>query len=821
MMLFQEIVKIVDGKHLGSNVEIEVNDFNFDTRIPVIKPESTLFFAFPGETDSGMHYLDQAYQVGVRAFIVESNPDELKDDCTYCLVKNVKNALWILAQYKRSRYQYPILGVTGSNGKTTVKEWLYHVLSGEYKIERSPKSYNSQIGVPLALLSCTNQADFGIFEAGISKPGEMNRHQRLLRPEVGLFTGLGDAHQNNFESLECKLKEKIKLFTFSEQLIYNADDALVNRVIREVFSESKLFSWSKKNRFARVYLKSSKIFGNSTVLEIVFQTKLYTIQIPFSDEISVDNTMHCFCFLAYQNLLHSKILSRFNSLPRLTMRMERRKGLYQSLIINDSYSNDLLSLQHGLQHLKSEHGKIGLIISDFIDNYLDENQFYLEVIRQIKNQNLDIFVGIGEVWVKQQAKSIAKQSFLFSSTEEFIKHFDRKNIAYATLLVKGARAYKFENLVQILSSKPHVATLEINLDHIIHNLQYFRSQLRESTKVMVMLKAFSYGVGAVELAKILCKQQIDSIAVAYPNEGVELREAGITHPIVVLNAHEDFIDLMIDYDLEPEIFNFDVLEAWTRKLREISKYQYPVHVKINTGMNRLGFGSDVLDQLTAALYLNLHIKVESVFSHLVDSSSEQHRSFTEKQCLEFSNIVQKLQQKLSHSFRVHILNTNGILNYPEHQYNQVRLGIGLFGVGVSDQTKQWVKPVLKFSSTISQINQINIGESVGYNRGFIAESPMQIATVALGYADGLLRVFGNGRANVFVQGKPCSIVGSVCMDMCMIDITNLDVSVGDEVIVFDGKHQDLDDFAKQGNMISYEVLCSLSDRVERTYTREW
>lgn len=820
MMLFQEIVKIVEGELLGVVNDYQIIDFCFDTRIPVMNPDVTLFLAFPGQNNQTQENLNEAYQLGIRCFLVEEIPNSLFDDAVYCKVDHVKTALWTLARIYRTRFNFPIIAITGSNGKTTVKEWLYHVLSVDYNIERNPKSYNSQIGVPLALLGSNTKAHFGIYEAGISKPGEMNKHQRLLSPEVGIFTGLGDAHQNNFETITCKLKEKIKLFTFSKQIVCNMDNRIVTDVLKDVFSDSKLFFWSSKNTFANVFLKSIKNENNFTQLIVVHKGKNYCFQIPFSDQISIENAMHCFSFLASQNLLSNSIINRFQSLPRLTMRMERRKGLHQSIIINDSYSNDLMSLKFGLQNLKSEHGKKGLILSDFVDNYLDESQFYSEVVNTIRSQQLDVFVGIGNAWSKFNGK-IARKAFFYTSTQDFIKNFNRKSIAFTTLLIKGARTFEFEHVVQLLSAKPHVATLEINLDHLIFNLQYFKSQLEPKTKVMVMLKAFSYGVGSIELAKILSKQHIDYIAVAYPNEGVELRQAGIEEPIVVLNPHEDFIDLMIENQLEPEIFNIQSLYAWINRLNVLRRINYPIHIKVNTGMNRLGFHTNELKPLFNLLNTSFEVELSSVFSHLVDSSSIKHRDFTNQQLSNFNAIVKSFKQNSRNSFNTHILNTNGILNYNTHQHDQVRLGIGLFGIGVSNKEKKNLKPVLKFSSSISQINSIQKGESVGYDRAYIADKELTIATVALGYADGLLRVFGNENVHLIVRGKPCKIVGNICMDMCMIDITDVQAKVGDEVIVFDSENQDLDDFAKQGNMISYEVLCSLSERVERTYTREW
>ena len=412
--------------------------------------------------------------------------------------------------------------------------------------------------------------------------------------------------------------------------------------------------------------------------------------------------------------------------------------------------------------------------------------------------------------------------YFYETTTAFLKSFKRKEITSTTVLIKGARKFKFEHLVQVLSSKPHVASLQINLDHLVYNFRYFKSLLKPDTKLMVMLKAYSYGVGSVELAKVLSKQNVATMAVAYPNEGVELRDAGIKESIVVLNPHIDFMELMIENYLEPEIFKKETLNSWIERLTELGIKDYPVHFKFNTGMNRLGFKADDVKDIILMLRSTRAIKLKSVFTHLVDSFNEHHKAFTLKQISDFDHIYKQINGRLEYDFDAHILNTNGILNYSEAQYNQVRLGIGLFGVGVVDSIKSKLKTVLKFSTTISQITKISEGESIGYNRGFIADKDMTIATVALGYADGLLRVFGNGKTSLIVKGQPCKIVGNICMDMCMIDISHIEEATeGEEVIVFDDKYQDLDRFSRSAGMISYEVLCSLSERVERTYIKEW
>lgn len=799
-----------------------IRHIQIDTRQNQIDPESTLFVAIKGQNHDGNDYLTEAYSKGFRTFICTSRPKTIEKDAFYIQVNDSNYALWTLAKNHRNTFNFPVVGITGSNGKTIVKEWLFHLLAVKFKIERNPKSYNSQIGVPLALLSSANQADYGFFEAGISQPKEMLKHLRLLAPKIGILTNIGDAHQQNFDTIQDKIFEKIKLFTFSEVIIFNRDKVELESCLKKVYSEGKLYSWSKKNKNSKVYLESTSVHQQKTTLSIRVGEKKYSITFPFLNEIALENVMHCFTFLAQQELLDLDILKRFQSLPKLTMRMERRKGLYQSVLINDSYSNDLLSLKHGLINLQNETGKKGLILSDFIDSYKNKNEYYTEVIQLIKNQNLDLFIGIGKNWKNLgEQHRFSKKQFLFSHTKDFIKNFDRQNINTTTLLIKGARKFAFENIVQVLANKPHVASLEINIDHLIYNFQYFKSLLHKETKLMVMLKAFSYGVGSIEIAKILRQQNVDSIAVAYPNEGLELRAEGIKSDILVLNPPIEFIEIMIENNLEPEIYNIEMLEAWIQVLEKLKLANYPIHLKFNTGMNRLGFSKNQIKSISKKINQTNSVQLKSVFSHLVDSTNRENETFTLKQIADFNHIIHTIKCEFDYKFDTHILNTNGIINYPEFQENQVRLGIGLFGVGVSKYQKSFLKPVLKLSSTISQINSITKGESIGYNRSFIAQKDMTIATVAIGYADGLLRVFGNENTYLMVNGSPCPILGSICMDMCMIDVSNISAQEGDEVIVFDGLLRDLDDFAASGNMISYEVLCSLSERIQRNYTQEW
>jgi alanine racemase len=796
-----------------------IENIFLDSREIVQGTPKDLFIALVGDTYNGHRFIKDAYNKGIRYFLVSEDYQHLYPKAKFWVVDNSLDTFQKLATNYRSLFNYPILAISGSNGKTIVKEFIFHVLSENLAIERSPKSFNSQVGVPISVLKSNKTADLGIFEAGISQTGEMKSLQNILKPNWGLFTNIGDAHRQGFDSVEEKIKEKAKLFSDSELIFTCFDHDLILDYFINSGNKSKLFGWSTSKGKAPVFLKSVKENTDSTELNISYQQKDYLINIPFVGKIWIENSMHAFSVLAYMDKLEVDILERFSSLPALEMRFERRKGLYNSLLINDSYSNDLQSLELIIDQFKESQSQKILILSDFVDCYKDKSLHYAKVAELLNRNNDFQIIGIGNDW-KEFGNSVHGLIFTYPFTTDFLQHFNKTTITNKEVLVKGARKYNFERIVQALSIRPHSTELEINLTALRENFQYFKSKIPSETQIVVMLKAFSYGAGAVELAKLLEKENIAAFAVAYVNEGIELRRTGIRKRILVLNHREDMIPLMIENTLEPEIYSLSILNAWESYLNTEQK-SYPIHIKLDTGMHRLGMSSKEDQACIQILAESSYLKLESVFSHLSDSSSAKNRDFTLDQINKFTERSEVFLKSVNPKAKRHILNSNGILQYPEASLDWVRLGIGLFGLELVDVEKHAVKNVLTLKSNISQIKTVAKGESVGYNRNFIAEEETTIAIISLGYADGLFRSFGNGVGKVYVQGKPCTIIGDVCMDMIMIDISHLsNVIEGEEVIIFDGKYQKVEDFARQANTIAYEILCAISERVQRTYFTE-
>ncbi|MGB0884445.1 MAG: bifunctional UDP-N-acetylmuramoyl-tripeptide:D-alanyl-D-alanine ligase/alanine racemase [Flavobacteriales bacterium] len=809
------LAEILSGTWFGLEENIEFSKLVTDTRTDVHHLNNTIFIALKGPNFDAHQFLNQAHQKGIHYFIVSELPKYLDQNCAYILVDDTHLALNQLAQYQRSKLHYPLIGITGSNGKTIVKEWLNHLLSKAFKISRSPKSYNSKIGLALSLIQAEPDADFGLFEVGISQPNEMEAQEQLLKPDFGVFTILGDAHQQYFESKTQKLKEKFKLFTHTKALVSSVDQESIRSLITSD-EKSKHLTWST-TREADIQLIEKTYQNDFTSLKLKLADQIYTIQIPFQDEISCQNALTCFSTLKMLGVLKDSVLERFESLPELSMRMERRAGIYQSVLINDSYSNDGLALQFGLQELSKEKGKKGLIISDFAE--FSKAQ-YKSISNLINKQQLNILITIGSDWKKETQLS-ADIIHQFESLETFKTQINLQDFTQHTLLIKGARKFKFEQLVQFLSNKPHGSYLEVDLDALSSNVQFFKSKLKPQTGMYLMLKAFSYGVGSIELAKHLEQFDIQGIIVAYVNEGIALRQAQITCPIVVMNSQIDQIDLMCAHQLEPELYSIEHLSVWKTTLEKKNIKAYPIHLKFDTGMHRLGFLDTDIQPLSDYLIHQNQLRVSSVFSHFVDSRSENFANYTQNQFDAFNSICERLELELKYTFTKHISNSNAIVQYPEFQLDAVRLGIGLFGLNLDKKWKIHCKSPLSLKTKILQIKTLKKGEGLGYSHQFVAEKETRIATLAIGYADGLLRSYGKAGLKLYINQNPCPIIGAICMDMCMIDLGNLKAHIGDEVVVFDPDTQDLDDLAHQVGTIPYEILCSLSDRIERRYNKEW
>lgn len=786
------------------------------------EPSTSLFFALSGEKHNGHQFIKELIKAGVRNFVV-SQRGFITPDANFILVEDVLTSLQKLASAHRKKFSFPVIGITGSNGKTVVKEWLYLLLREDFTIVRSPRSYNSQTGVPLSVWQFNKHHNLGIIEAGISKPGEMEKLQKIILPDTGIFTNIGTAHDENFESKIQKTDEKLKLFTSCKQLIYCKDYQLIHDRIKQssVLSDKvKTFSWSKKTK-ADLQIGRIARQEHSTSIKGVFRSTFIDIVIPFTDDASIENAIHCWAYMLMNGYDNEIIARRMLLLSPVAMRLELKDGINQCSVINDTYNSDFGSLQVALDFLDQQKmfRKKTVILSDILQSGQNSRQLYSDVAALLRQKNISRLIGIGPE-ISNQADLFQAEKSFYPDTASFIEAFHSLNFEKEAILVKGARAFSFEKISKLLQQKAHTTILEINLNAIEKNVSFYKSKLLPDTKMMCMLKAFGYGSGIHELAGLLQFHKADYFAVAYADEGVALRNAGITVPIMVMNPEEQSFDLMIRYRLEPEIYNFRLLSRFCEEVKKHQNAQpYPVHLEFDTGMKRLGFDVTDLRQLIVRLKNNRQIQVVSVFSHLAASDEPEHDAFTRHQIELFAQLSTDLQEFLGYKIIRHILNSAGIIRFPEAQFDMVRLGIGLHGIAATEEEKKFLQQAASLKTTISQIRNIRKGESIGYNRKFIAGKDMVIAVTGIGYADGFPRALGNEKGTMLVKGKPAAVIGNVCMDMTMIDITGIDAAEGDEVIVF-GNELPIENVAKAAGTIPYEILTGISQRVKRVYYQE-
>lgn len=823
-----QIAEIIKGSlELAGNREASIRQLLIDSR-KLSSPEASLFFAIKGERHDGHKFIPELFEKGVLNFVVNEVPSNAERFArsNFIVVNDTLHALQALCISHRSQFRIPVIGITGSNGKTIVKEWLYQLLREDHNIVRSPKSYNSQVGVPLSVWQMNPDHDLGIFEAGISRSGEMYHLEPIISPSIGLFTNVGQAHDENFIDHLQKINEKLKLFVNCDTLVYCKDYLFLNEAVQknEELKKLKIFTWSRKSR-ANLQVGKISRNGHDTEIQGVYNNDFIRIKIPFSDEASIENAINCWALLLHMGYENKVIAERMRYLSPVAMRLELKEGINNCSIINDSYNSDLGSLSIALDFLnqQKQHPKKTLILSDILQSGRNEEQLYREVAELVSRKDIHRIIGIGEALSRQQDAFTVEKSF-YPSTNDFLAHINTALFRDETILVKGARAFRFEEISKVLQQKAHETVLEINLNAIVHNLNYFRSKLKPGTKIMAMVKAFSYGSGSFEIANIMQFHRVDYLAVAYADEGIELRKAGITMPIMVMNPEEQSYDSMIQYRLEPEIFSFRVLNLFDEAIkRNRTKGReddpLPVHLKLDTGMHRLGFSEDELNELIVRIKNNKSLIVRSVFSHLAGSDESEHDEFTRTQISRFSEMSAKIAEHFDYPIIRHILNSAGIVRFPEAQFDMVRLGIGLYGIGTNPSEQSMLQNVSTLKTTISQIKNIPENETIGYSRKGIARRNMRIATVPIGYADGLSRKLSNGKGKMMVQGKSAPIVGNVCMDMCMIDITDISCTEGDEVIVF-GEDYPITEVAKELDTIPYEVLTSVSRRVKRVYYQE-
>lgn len=785
-------------------------------------PAESLFFAIRTERNDGHKYVAELYEQQARYFVISEYLPEFDNlpEAVFLQVDDTLIALQSLVAQYRSQFHIPVIGITGSNGKTIVKEWLYQLLQHDYRIVRSPRSYNSQIGVPLSVWGLNQQTELGIFEAGISEPNEMDRLQPIIRPTIGIFTMLGDAHQENFSSLKQKALEKLKLFKESEVLIYNNDNKLLDIAIQQAGINAKLFSWGK-NKQAVLQVLDVKKSTRETQISLQYNKQDFIVSIAFTDDASIENAIQCIAVLLYLGADSEKIAERLTHLEPVGMRLEVKEGIRNCLIINDSYNSDLNSLGIALDFMNQQATDKNLsrtvILSDIIQSGFSADELYQKVADLIKNKDIAHFIGIGSEITKQADKFQFTRTDFFTDTDDFIKSKLIPDFRNELILLKGSRKFHFEDISEKLERIAYETVLEVNLNALIDNFNYFRSKLQPKTKIMSMVKAFAYGSGSVEVARTLQHHHCDYLAVAVADEGAELRREGIRIPIAVMNPEKGSFGLIFDHKLEPEIYSFRLLDSFIEYAEKLGITDYPVHIKIDSGMHRLGFEPQDMPALIDKLKNQDRLKVRSIFSHLAGSDDGQFDAFTKQQADTFTACADQVSQAFSHHIMRHILNSSGIERFPQYQFDMVRLGIGHYGVSALPNSN--LKQVCSLKTIILQIKNVQSGETVGYSRNGKITKNSRIAILPIGYADGLNRRLGNGTGEVFVNGKRAPMIGNICMDLCMIDVTDIDANEGDSVEIF-GDHILISEIAAKIKTIPYEVLTSVSRRVKRVYFQE-
>ncbi len=772
----------------------------------------TLFFAIDGTHNKGSDYINELYEQGVRNFVVSNIPSEI-NDANFLVVDDTLAPLQKFAAFYRSQFDFPIIAITGSNGKTIVKEWLNFLLSPDYSIVRSPKSYNSQVGVPLSVLSINERHNLGIFEAGISQTNEMQNLFEIIHPTIGILTNIGSAHDEGFINAGEKIKEKTKLFAQSEVVILQK-----NRTIEAFLSKSlKLFTWSFKKDEADVSV-STQPAGVNMQINVEYAGDRFEFKIPFHDNASVENAITCLTLMLYLNYSAEIISKRMALLYPVEMRLKVKNGSNRTTLIDDSYSNDFQSLKIALDFLESQkqHKRKTLIISDIFQSGLSDEELYAKVSQLLISNQIHRIIGIGETISKFKHKF--SNITLFQNTADFLSNLSSLEFANETILIKGARSFRFEQIVAALEYKTHETVLEINLNALGHNLNHYRSKLDKQTKLMVMVKAFGYGSGGYEVAKLLEHQKVDYLGVAFTDEGIELKNAGISTPIMVLNPEGSSYSAIIENGLEPEIYSFTGLDAFLKIASAKKVADYPIHIKVDTGMHRLGFNLEDAEKLCEKLSNQKYVKIQSVLSHLAASDEVQHRKFTLEQISKFRIFTSQIENCIGRKVIKHLLNTGGVSHFPEAQFDMVRLGIGLYGVSDNDADQRLLQTVGTLKSIISQIRKVPAGDSVGYSRSYIANRNVEIATIPIGYADGIPRSWAKD-GYIMVNAKKAAITGKICMDMLMVDVSDIKCKTGDTVIII-GEKPTLKEIANAVDTIPYEIMTGISQRVKRLFFRE-
>lgn len=814
----EDIEKVLNAKRFGSH-ETQIDWILTDSR-SLCFPEGTLFFALKTKRNDGHKYIPELYQHGVRNFVVADLPADWQQtyaDANFLVIDNPLKGLQKLAEKHREAFDVPIIGITGSNGKTIVKEWLYQLLSPDRVITRSPRSYNSQIGVPLSVWLMNESTELGIFEAGISEMGEMEALQPIIQPTIGILTNIGGAHQENFFSLQDKCMEKLTLFKDCDVIIYDADNELISSCVQKSLFTAREIAWSKRDNERPLFIQEVKKGEASTTIKYRYIGFSNEYTIPFIDDASIENSLHCLAAALYLMLSPQQIAERMARLEQIAMRLEVKEGKNGCVLINDSYNSDLTSLDIALDFMSRRSEDKGrkrtLILSDMLQTGQTANLLYRQVADLVQSRGVEKIIGVGE-GIRSANSRFPMEKYFFATTEDLLASGLLESLRNEVILVKGSRAFHFDDVTDRLELKVHETILEINLNALVDNLNHYRSRLKPETKMICMVKASAYGSGAFEIAKTLQDHRVDYLAVAVADEGSDLRKAGITSAIMVMNPELTAFKTLFDFRLEPEVYSFHLLEELIKAAEKEGVTHFPIHIKLDTGMHRLGFLPEEVPQLIDRLKRQSAVIPRSVFSHLVGSDTAQLDAFTRRQIETFEAASEQLQQAFPHKILRHICNTAGIERYPGAQFDMVRLGIGLYGI--DPFTNRMLHNVSTLQTTILQIHSLKKEETVGYGRKGHLERDSRIAALPIGYADGLNRHLGNGRGYCLVNGQHAPYVGNICMDVCMIDVTDIDCREGDKAIIF-GDDLPVTVLSDLLETIPYEILTSVSNRVKRVY----
>ena len=821
MYQIKEIAKVISARPAewqDATVSLLLTD---SRRLSI--PEESLFFALKTKTNDGHRYIKDLYGLKVRNFVVSDILPEYSamPDANFLVVKDTLRALQRLVTYHRKRFNIPVIGITGSNGKTVVKEFLYQLLRSEFNIVRSPRSYNSQIGVPLSVWEMNERHTLGIFEAGISQPDEMEYLQPIISPTIGVITSIGEAHQENFISMGQKCREKLQLFVDSDAIIYNGDDTLIADSVEASCLSHKAIIWSRTDTEAPLYIESIEKQADKTIIRCTLLGFERTYTIPFTDDASIENVIQCIAIMLYLKPTSVNDVEKFRRLEPVAMRLEVIEGINDCLLINDTYNSDINSLDIALDFQQSR--KVGremkttLILSDILQSGTLPKSLYRKVSDLVSHRKVDRLIGIGKDLKEYEAFFPTKEKEFYTTTEEFLAQPLQQMFRNELILIKGSRRFHFERITERLVRKVHETTLEVNLDAIVHNFNFYRSRLNPETKMVCMVKASAYGAGSYELAKTLQEHRCDYLAVAVADEGEELRKAGITIPIMVMNPEFGSFNVLFENNLEPEVYSFRLLDAIIRETERRGITSYPIHIKVDTGMHRLGFQPGDMPAVCERLRQQSGVVARSVFSHLAGSDSSIFDDFTMEQIEKFQMAAKTLEEGLEYKVIKHILNTAGIERFPQYQMDMVRLGIGLYGVSASGL--RGLRNVSTLKTTILQIQNVPKGDSIGYGRRSYVDRDSRIAIIPIGYADGLDRHFSNREGIVLINGQRCPIIGNICMDACMVDVTDIEAHEGDTVVIF-GEGLEVNELSDRLHTIPYEILTSVSPRVKRVYYRE-